>query len=112
MSRQDADAIVVGGGLAGVAAAIAVAKAGLKTIHLAPAGPPDRRTSALMMPSVDYLRSAGLVDDPAELGHALTQIRIIDATGRPLRGADAGAPIPASTGADFDPGVLPPIDPN
>ena len=33
-----------------VAAAIAVAKAGLKTIHLAPAGPPDRRTSALMMP--------------------------------------------------------------
>lgn len=85
MSAHDADAIVVGGGLAGLAAAIAVAKSGLKTIHLAPVGPPDRRTSALMMPSVDYLRGAGLVDDPAELGHALTQIRIIDATGRLIR---------------------------
>ncbi|WP_332690361.1 FAD-dependent monooxygenase [Devosia sp.] len=85
MSTYDADAIVVGGGLAGVAAAIAVAKGGLKTIHLAPAGLPDRRTSALMMPSIDYLRSAGLVDDPAEVGHVLTQIRIIDATGRLIR---------------------------
>ena len=72
MSGRDADAIVGGGGLAGVAAAIAVAKAGLRTVHLAPAGPPDRRTSALMMPSVDYLRSAGLIGDPAGLGHALT----------------------------------------
>jgi 2-octaprenyl-6-methoxyphenol hydroxylase len=85
MSAQDADAIVVGGGLAGVAAAISVARAGLRTIHLAPAGPPDRRTSALMMPSVDFLREAGLVEDPASLGHALTQIRIIDATGRLIR---------------------------
>ena len=85
MSTPDADAIVVGGGLAGVAAAIAAAKAGLKTIHLAPAGPPDRRTSALMMPSVDFLRSAGLIDEPGALGHALTQIRIIDATNRLIR---------------------------
>ena len=85
MSEHDADAIVVGGGLAGVAAAIAVAKSGLRTIHLAPSAPPDRRTSALMMPSVDYLRSAGLIDDPSTLGHALTRIRIIDATGRLIR---------------------------
>lgn len=85
MTKLDADAIVVGGGLAGVAAAIAVAQAGLSTIHLAPAGPPDRRTSALMMPSVDYLRSAGLIDDPEAIGHPLTQIRIIDATPRLLR---------------------------
>jgi 2-octaprenyl-6-methoxyphenol hydroxylase len=85
MTGFDADAIIVGGGLAGVAAAIAVAKAGLSAIHLAPTTPPDRRTSALMMPSVDYLRSAGLIDDPAGLGHALTQIRIIDATNRLIR---------------------------
>jgi 2-octaprenyl-6-methoxyphenol hydroxylase len=85
MSEQNADAIVVGGGLAGVAAAIAVAKAGLRTIHLAPSGPPDRRTSALMMPSVDYLRTAGLIDEPNTLGHALTRIRIIDATNRLIR---------------------------
>jgi 2-octaprenyl-6-methoxyphenol hydroxylase len=78
-------AIVVGGGLAGIAAAIAVANAGLDTVHLAPKGPPDRRTSALMMPTVQYLQSAGLIGDAAEIGHPLTQIRIIDATGRLVR---------------------------
>jgi len=93
------DAIVVGGGLAGVAAAVAVARAGLNTLHLAPKGPPDRRTSALMGPSVDYLRSAGLIDQPADIGHPLTQIRIIDATDRLIRApetlfdsSDAGLP--------------------
>ena len=79
------DAVVVGGGLAGLAAAVAVAKSGLETIHLVPKGPPDRRTSALMLPSVDYLREAGLVPEPAAIGHPLTQIRIIDATNRLMR---------------------------
>jgi 2-octaprenyl-6-methoxyphenol hydroxylase len=78
-------AIVVGGGLAGIAAAVAVAKAGLDTLHLAPKGPPDRRTSALMLPSVEYLQSAGLIGEPAAIGHKLTQIRIIDATSRLIR---------------------------
>jgi 2-octaprenyl-6-methoxyphenol hydroxylase len=94
-----ADAVVVGGGLAGMAAAVATAKAGLRTIHLAPSGPPDRRTSALMQPSVDYLVGAGLIDDPAGFGQALTEIRIIDATGRLIRApetqfvaAEAGLP--------------------
>jgi 2-octaprenyl-6-methoxyphenol hydroxylase len=92
-------AVVVGGGLAGLAAAVAVAKSGLETVHLIPKGPPDRRTSALMLPSVDYLRAAGLVTDPASIGHPLTQIRIIDATGRLIRApetlfdsAEAGLP--------------------
>ncbi|MCS6761793.1 MAG: FAD-dependent monooxygenase [Candidatus Devosia symbiotica] len=85
MSGHDAEAIVVGGGLAGMAAAIAVAKAGLQTIHLAPVVRPDHRTSALMQPSVDYLHQAGLVEQPETLGHALTRIRIIDATGRLIR---------------------------
>jgi 2-octaprenyl-6-methoxyphenol hydroxylase len=79
------DAVIVGGGLAGLAAAVAVANSGLETIHLVPKGPPDRRTSALMLPSVDYLQSAGLVPDPAAIGHPLTQIRIIDATHRLIR---------------------------
>ncbi len=82
---HDADVLVVGGGLVGVAAAIVAARAGFSTIHLAPSGPPDRRTSALMMPSVDFLQSAALIDEPAALGHALTRIRIIDATGRLIR---------------------------
>jgi 2-octaprenyl-6-methoxyphenol hydroxylase len=79
------DAVIVGGGLTGLAAAVAVATAGLETIHLVPKGPPDRRTSALMLPSVDYLAGAGLIGDPAAVGHPLTQIRIIDATGRLIR---------------------------
>lgn len=96
MSTQP-EAVVVGGGLAGVAAAVAVARAGLRTLHLAPKGPPDRRTSALMGPSVDFLLEAGLIDDAAAIGHPLTRIRIIDATNRLLRApetlfdsADAG----------------------
>lgn len=98
MSAQH-DAIVVGGGLAGIAAAVAVAQAGLRTLHIAPKGPPDRRTSALMQPSVTYLQSAGLIGDPSEAGHPLTQIRIIDATSRLIRAPetlfdskDAGLP--------------------
>jgi 2-octaprenyl-6-methoxyphenol hydroxylase len=82
---QDADIIVVGGGLVGLAAAVAAARGGLNVIHLAPTAPPDRRTSALMMPSVDFLRQSGLVDNPADIGYALTAIRIIDATPRLIR---------------------------
>lgn len=78
-------AAVVGGGLVGLAAAVAVAKAGIETVHLAPKAPPDRRTSALMLPSVDYLTAAGLIGDPASFGHPLSQIRIVDATRRLIR---------------------------
>jgi 2-octaprenyl-6-methoxyphenol hydroxylase len=77
--------VVVGAGLVGLASAVAVARSDLETLHIAPKGPPDRRTSALMMPSVGYLRQAGLIADPAAIGHKLTQIRIIDATSRLLR---------------------------
>ena len=83
--KADADIIVVGGGLAGLAAAISLSRAGHQVIHLAPPAPIDRRTSALMMPSVDFLCETGLIDDPAEIGHALTAIRIIDATARLIR---------------------------
>lgn len=97
--KEDADIVVVGAGLAGLAAAVSLARAGLSVVHVAPAAPPDRRTSALMMPSVDFLRRSGLVDDPAAIGHALTAIRIIDATPRLIRApetlfeaAEAGLP--------------------
>ena len=79
------DVVVVGGGLAGLAAVAAVVRTGLKVAHVAPASPPDRRTSALMMPSVDYMQQAGLIGDPARIGVPLTQIRIIDATSRLIR---------------------------
>lgn len=96
---ERAQAVVVGGGLTGLAAAVAAAKAGLKTVHLAPKAPPDRRTSALMMPAVKYLEDAGLIADPSTVGHPLQQVRIIDATNRLIRApetlfdsAEAGLP--------------------
>ena len=76
---------VVGGGLVGKAAAVTSARAGFTTRHIAPAAPPDRRTSALMGPSVDYLMSAQLIDAPDATGVPLSRIRIIDCTDRLLR---------------------------
>lgn len=85
MTEKNADIVVVGGGLAGLAAAVSLARAGYETLHLAPTAPPDRRTSALMMPSVEFLVSSGLIDSPESTGHPLTAIRIIDATPRLVR---------------------------
>lgn len=79
------DVAVVGGGLAGMAAAVTAARTGRSVAHLAPAASEDRRTSALMMPTVDFLKGEGLIEDPAEIGVPLTAIRIIDATSRLLR---------------------------
>lgn len=76
---------VIGGGLAGKAAAVAGGRAGFRTLHVAPSAPTDHRTSALMMPSVDYMRTTGLIENPEALGVPLTRIRILDMTGRLLR---------------------------
>lgn len=83
------DIVVVGGGLAGTAAAINIAKAGFDIVHLAPLAPKDLRTSALMGPSMDILTSSGLVSDPDSIGTPLTKIRIIDATDRLIRAPEA-----------------------
>ncbi len=83
--KQDAETIVVGGGLAGLAAAISLARQGVEVLHLAPPAPPDRRTSALMLPSVEFLLESGLVERPEAIGHPLSTIRIIDATNRLIR---------------------------
>jgi 2-octaprenyl-6-methoxyphenol hydroxylase len=83
------DAVVVGGGLAGTAAAAILGQAGLRTMHLAPKAPPDRRTSALMLPSVDFLTDTHLIGAPEAIGNRLAAIRIIDATPRLLRAPEA-----------------------
>lgn len=85
MNLRRYDAAVVGGGLAGRAAALAVARAGLSTVHLAPPGPPDRRTSALMGPSLASLAALGVLGEPPDFGAPLRRIRIIDATSRLVR---------------------------
>jgi len=84
-----ADIVIVGGGLAGTAAAICIAQLGINTIHLAPTAVKDRRTSALMGPSIDILTSSGLVPDPDKIGVKMNKIRIIDATNRLIRSPEA-----------------------
>lgn len=83
--KTEADIIIVGGGLSGLAAALFAAKAGYATIHLAPQTADDPRTSALMVPSVESLLSAGLIANPNALGTRLAKIRIIDCTQRLIR---------------------------
>ena len=83
------DVAVVGGGLVGKAAAIAAARRGLAVLHLAPAGRPDARTSALMNPAVDFLFAQGYFTRPSEIGTPLAEVRIIDATGRFFRAPEA-----------------------
>jgi 2-octaprenyl-6-methoxyphenol hydroxylase len=83
--RIATDIAVVGGGLAGLAAAAALARTGRSVTLIAPARPPDRRTTALLGESVDYIRSLGVFDAVAAVSQPLRGIRIIDATGRLLR---------------------------
>ncbi len=82
---ENAEILVVGGGLVGQIAAVSLARIGHDVVHLAPDAPEDRRTSALMQPAVAFLKQHGLLDDPAAIGHRLARIRIIDATDRLLR---------------------------
>ncbi|MCZ4273113.1 FAD-dependent monooxygenase [Maritalea porphyrae] len=83
------DIAIIGGGLTGVAAARLAAERGFSVVHFAPAFAKDYRTSALMMPTVDFMLHAGLISDPHAFGTPLRKIRIIDATSRLLRAPEA-----------------------
>ena len=89
------DVAVVGGGPAGLAAAIALAQAGAKTALIARRAPyADNRTTALLGGSVDFLQAAGcLAALPGQGGAAAG-----DAAGRRYRPPD-----PRARGAVFVP---------
>lgn len=77
------DAVVVGGGPAGLATALALAHTGIDTALAAPphrpAGDrPDMRTAALFPGSIAMLTNLGVWDDLKEQCAPLTAIRIID----------------------------------
>jgi 2-octaprenyl-6-methoxyphenol hydroxylase len=80
-----AEVAVVGGGPAGLVAAIALATAGVDTLLIAPPAEPDHRTTALLAGSVTALETLGVW--PACVLHAapLRKIRLIDATRRLIR---------------------------
>jgi len=83
--RIAADIAIVGGGLAGLTAAVALARTGKSVVLMAPERPVDRRTTALLGESVAFIRSLGMFDAVAAESQPLRGIRIIDATGRLLR---------------------------
>ncbi|MBO4224829.1 UbiH/UbiF family hydroxylase [Bradyrhizobium neotropicale] len=80
------DAVVVGGGPAGLTAAVALADAGAKTTLLARRAPyADNRTTALLGASVDLLERLDVWRRLAEKAAALKVMRLVDDTGRLIR---------------------------
>src|SRR5882724_10225748 len=81
----EADVVVVGGGPAGLTAAIALAGAGVNTALVAPAAPADNRTTALLAASVTALEALGVWQRCRAEAAPLKVMRIVDDTSRLIR---------------------------
>jgi 2-polyprenyl-6-methoxyphenol hydroxylase-like FAD-dependent oxidoreductase len=70
MSHRDVDVLIAGGGVAGAAAAAALAPLGLKILIIEPKTSQGRRLAGELIhpPGIDGLRQLGLLDDDAEIG--------------------------------------------
>ena len=80
------DVVVIGGGPAGLAAAIAVAEAGANTALLARRAPyADNRTTALLGASVDFLEQLQVWTRCRDKSAPLRTMRLVDDTGRLIR---------------------------
>src|SRR6187549_523103 len=80
------DVIVIGGGPAGLTAAIALAETGAKTALLARRVPyADNRTTALLGASTDLLERLGVWRRCRDQAAALRTMRLVDDTGRLIR---------------------------
>lgn len=83
---ETASVIVAGSGPAGLIAALAMAKAGFSVQLVGPAvNGNDRRTTALMVPALQYMESLGLLSAIEPKGAPLRTMRIVDATHRLVR---------------------------
>ena len=84
METLSFEAVVVGGGPAGLTAALALARAGRATALVDPTAdslPPAGRTTAVMAPQADFLRGLGAWPDVAEAA-PLRGLRIVNQIGR------------------------------
>jgi 2-octaprenyl-6-methoxyphenol hydroxylase len=80
------DAAVVGGGPAGLAAAIAIAQSGARTALVARKSPyADNRTTALLGGSIDFLQALEVWPQCQDKAAELRVMRLVDDTGRLIR---------------------------
>ncbi|PSJ64159.1 UbiH/UbiF family hydroxylase [Pseudaminobacter soli (ex Li et al. 2025)] len=83
---ETANVIVAGTGPAGLIAALAMAQAGFSVQLVGPAViGKDRRTTALMVPALEYMESIGVLSAIEPNGAPLRTMRIVDATRRLIR---------------------------
>src|SRR5271170_5896131 len=80
------DVAVIGGGPAGVAAAIALAQSGANTALIARSAPyADNRTTALLGDTVDFLQRLEVWSRCQDQAAPLQTMRLVDDTGRLIR---------------------------
>ena len=83
--RLTVEVAIVGGGPAGLTAAIALAEAGIETALIARRPAPDHRTTALLAGSVTALDTLGVWEGCLAHAAPLRVMRIVDATSRLIR---------------------------
>ena len=85
MTGITTEVVIVGGGPAGLTAAIALATAGVETVLVAKPPTPDYRTTALLASTVTALDTLGVWGRCRQYAAPLRVIRIVDDTARLLR---------------------------
>src|SRR5215468_6519525 len=79
------EVVVIGGGPAGLTAAVAIAAAGVPTALVAPKARPDNRTTALHRGAITALETLGVWERCRAHAAAMRVMRIVDDTSRLIR---------------------------